>query len=65
MYVQVYNIAMRNLFTGMCDAKKRWPSNKFKENFETYLKLHCYAAIIKIMKYLDACMASLNNRLYS
>ena len=38
---------------------KRWPSDKFKENFETYLKLHCYAAIIKLaMKYLDACMAS-------
>ena len=27
---------------------KRWPSDKFKENFETYLKLHCYAAIIKL-----------------
>ena len=27
---------------------KRWPSDKFKENFETYLKLHCYATIIKL-----------------
>ena len=31
----------------MYDATKRWPSDKFKENFETHLKVHCYAAVIK------------------
>ena len=36
-------------FTEMHDATKRWPSDKFKENFETYLKVHCYAAIIKLL----------------
>ena len=30
--------------------------------FEIYLKVHCYAAIIKIMKHLDA-WHPLNNRL--
>ena len=38
---------------------RRWPIDKFKENIETYLKVHCYAA----MKYLDA-WHPLNNRLY-
>ena len=51
------NLSLGHLFTEMYDAKKRWPSDKFKENFETYLKLHCYAAIIKLWKYLDAYMA--------
>ena len=32
------------------------------KKFETCLKVHCYAAIIKIMKYLDA-WHPLNNRL--
>ena len=37
---------------------KWWPSDKFKENFETYLKVHCYAAIIKINYEVFRCMAS-------
>ena len=42
------NLSLGHLFTEMYDATKRWPSDKFKENFETYLKVHCYAAIIKL-----------------
>ena len=39
---------------------KWWQSDKFKENFETYIKVHCYAAIIKIINYeVFRCMVSL------
>ena len=46
-------------FTEMYDASKKWPSDKFREKFETFLKVHCCAAI---MKYLDA-WHPLNNKL--
>ena len=46
------SFSIGHLFHEMYDAAKRWPSEKFKENFETYVsKVHCYAAII-IIKYL-------------
>ena len=33
--------SLGHLFTKMCDATQRWPSDKIKENCETNLKVHC------------------------
>ena len=41
-------MSLGHLFTEMHDATKRWPSDKFKENLETYPKVQCYVDIIKI-----------------
>ena len=53
-YIRIYiefflclNLSLGHLFTEMYNATKRWPSDKFKEKFKTYLKVHCYATIIK------------------
>ena len=42
------NLSLGHLFVASYISVKRWPSDKFKENFETYLKVHCYAAILKL-----------------
>ena len=50
VYLQVslkifFEFVTRPPFLAPYISVKRWPSGKFKENFETYLKVHCYAAI--------------------
>ena len=42
------NLLLGHLFTEIYDATKMWPSDKFKEKLETYLKVHCYAATLKL-----------------
>ena len=34
-------LSLGHLFTKMCDATKRWPNDKVKENCETNLKVCC------------------------
>ena len=46
--IPALNLSLGHHFTEIYNATKRWPSDKFKENFETYLKVHCYAAILKL-----------------
>ena len=43
----VPTMSLGHLFTEMCDATKRWPSDKVKKHCETNLKVHCiiYAAL--------------------
>ena len=39
--MQHTSLSLGHLFTEMCDATKRWPSDKVKENCETNLKVCC------------------------
>ena len=47
------NLSLDRLFTEKYDAKKRWPSDKFKENFENGVKLtHIHLVNVSKQKHL-------------
>ena len=41
------------LFTEMCNAAERGPSDKVKEHCESNLKVHCVMQLHEVIKYLD------------
>ena len=39
-------LSLGHLFIEVCDATTMWLGEKFKENYETYLKVHCVMQLL-------------------
>ena len=57
-------LSLGHLFTEMCDAAERWPSDEVKENC-TNLKVHGVMQLLLSIKHLDGIISYVASQLAS